>query len=651
MNYKHLIIIPLSVVFFIMPSGQLSPQSIDDLDREAQEYYEKREFNKAIQTWLRILEEDTRNEKIQKKIEEVYDVKHKKDIRLQIAKKDLREAKESLAASSEDEKNTVKKFRESKAKYREAFKNFEAAYRIDPNDEALQNMKNEMMDLDRELNAAEEKIRFDEERKVKYNALMVCAKEKMKTENFEEALKCWDGILLLVTNDRTALEGKRNAELAINNRLKYEKIRELLKKGDELFLEKKYAEARGKYEQVINTDPGNRQAKNMIEKIDDIIEDARVIEQRRLKAEEMYQSGIKSVNAKNFDQAEDEFNNVLELIKNYKDTKERLKALPRLRKEHREAQRREKLKTIDKEIETGLIALAEGRYRDAIVSFEIILKLDPENTMAKKNIQIANEALKMTEEEIIDENSPYYSIVNSLIASGKMLFEKGDFEGSRQKWNKILDLFPRNRIALGYLLRCVKSNPKEFDETSKKIVDQGSEYLQKKNYRLALGKFELIKSINPSYPGIDRLIASATVGSPRGAGAEKGLSASPEEIDRRYNRGVNLYRRGGRQNIESALEEFRWIIRRDPDNIKSQINASKIESMLRFGSEKEDRVKRRLTDEQLQLVRTHYFRGINFYSSNNFQKAIDEWRKVLAIDKNHEKARNNIRKCLVMIGK
>jgi lipopolysaccharide biosynthesis regulator YciM len=60
---------------------------------------------------------------------------------------------------------------------------------------------------------------------------------------------------------------------------------------------------------------------------------------------------------------------------------------------------------------------------------------------------------------------------------------------------------------------------------------------------------------------------------------------------------------------------------------------------------------RRFSDRQKELIRKYYFRGINYYSSNKFEKAISEWRKVLAIDPGHQKSKNNIRKCLILLRK
>ena len=56
-----------------------------------------------------------------------------------------------------------------------------------------------------------------------------------------------------------------------------------------------------------------------------------------------------------------------------------------------------------------------------------------------------------------------------------------------------------------------------------------------------------------------------------------------------------------------------------------------------------------LTEKQRELVNKYYNNGIIYYTSNNFQKAMQEWRKVLAIDPGNIKARNNIRKVLAFM--
>jgi len=130
------------------------------------------------------------------------------------------------------------------------------------------------------------------------------------------------------------------------------------------------------------------------------------------------------------------------------------------------------------------------------------------------------------------------------------------------------------------------------------------------------------------------------------------VTASPEEIARRLQIAANHFQRGGRENYELALREYRWVMERDPENIQAVIGANRIESQLRVGGATAAPVAaRQLTEEQKILVNRHYYNGINHYTNNDFQRAIEEWRRVLAIDPNHVQARNNIKKSLGFLGR
>lgn len=627
------------VIGTIMMGGVLYPESVDEIDRRATDYYNNKEFSKALGEWLGILEIDPENESAQKKIEMLYEEKHRKDVSFQTAKYLYRDSLDSIA------KGDIEKAKDNSDR---AIASFVTAYRIDPKDAELQIMKEDMRKLQEEVQIELAKKRLSEGLKKRYLALMKEADANIKSQQFETAVKNYKEVLSFVPNDIAAMEGLRNAELAISNRLKYERIQSLLVAGIALFDEKKYKEARGDFNEVLGLDAKNREAKDYIRKIDDILEESRNYEMKRLQAEQFYLSGIENIKNKNFDRAVDDFENVLALIKNYKDTVERLNSIDRLRREYLEELKLVKLKNIDREFQNGLIAYADARYKEALSHFERTIMLDPANDLAKKYIQRVKDALKDIEEEVVDNDSPYYDVVNSLAVSGRQLYDKGDYIGSRQRWEKILRLFPKNRLAQEFLLKCeFRINPEAFSQFATKIVDEGQDFLREKKYERALRQFELIQTIVPTYPGIGVLIAAAKKGMEKKA--EPG--ASPQEIEARYAEAMNLYRRGGRENTEQALKNFRWIMAKDPNNVKALINVNRIESQLRLGGVEATEKRGALTEKQKQLVRTYYYNGINYYTNNNFDRAIEEWRKVLAIDPEHEKARNNIRKCLVLLGR
>ncbi|RPI91793.1 MAG: hypothetical protein EHM32_10115, partial [Spirochaetales bacterium] len=135
-----------------------------------------------------------------------------------------------------------------------------------------------MRKLQEEVRIELAKKRLSEELKKRYLALMEDAAENMKALKFEKALSNYKEVLDFVPNDTIALEGLRNAELAISNRLKYEKIQLLLAAGIVLFSEKKYKDARNDFEEVLSLDIKNREAKKYIDQIDDILESNRNLE-------------------------------------------------------------------------------------------------------------------------------------------------------------------------------------------------------------------------------------------------------------------------------------------------------------------------------------------------------------------------------------
>jgi tetratricopeptide (TPR) repeat protein len=626
------------IVIMIFFSGELlRSESIKDIEKRADKYYEEKEFNKAISELLSILEIDPKNEDIQKKIEELYDEKQKKDTSLQIAKIQLKLAKRSIESNLKD----------SNAKTDIAWNNFVAAYRIDPKDPELQTLKDDIREFMKVLDVENRKTRLSEAMKAQYMALLPQAKEKMRLKEYEEALKIWKEMLSIVPLDTVAREGKRQAELAIENRLKYERLMALIESGIALFNQKKYQEAELEFKQALNLDKANKEVKSYLDKINDLLEEKRNAELIRIQVEQLYTDGLDNLKKKNFDRAKESFENVLSLIEDYKDVKDRLRSIDRLRKEFDEQQRMSRLKTIDIQFEKGLVALNDTRYKDAIIAFEAVLGLDPKNDLAKRYIQTAKEAQEQIEEERVTEDSPYYNIINPLMITGKALYEKGEYSESRRRWERILDLFPKNKIATEYLLKCnIKINPDAFSDFSEKYLTEGRAFLKEKKYRLALQKFEMIKSIRDNYPGVDALIANARAGLVTKPAPV--TNVPPEEIDKRLNLGIDYYRRGGEDNIKLALREFKWVNANDPENTSALVYINRIESQLRVGTAPVVAAPK-LNDRQRKLVDTYYNRGILNYANNRFDAAIGEWRKVLAIDPENEKAKMSIQRVLALL--
>ncbi len=651
----------LCVSFFLFTGMEAHPsQRTDELDREAEAYLEQKDFSRAMSIWLSILDTDPENEKVQKKVEMVYLLKQEKDLSMQRAKFNYRISKKILIKNKKTGDMTSEEMNEVFTKSKVAIDSFIIAYRIDPKDTELITMRDDMRRLDEEVRAEREKDRLSQEKKEKSKKLEKIAKKMMDDELYESALINWKEILAMLPNHTNAREGKRSSELAIENRQKFEKIKKYMFIGKDLLKELNYRDARLAFSEVMNMDPGNRDAKDYIEQIDEKLEEKRNIETKKIQAEESYVSGISNINMNRFDQAREDFEHALSLVDNYKDAKERIASIERLKKEYDSRERTARIEKSTREFENGLIAFSEGRYKDAIASFEITLSIDPKNASALSYIAFAKNAQRQIEDEKVDKNSPYFEIIESQIIAGKKLYDAGDYQESKNNWSRVLSLFPKNDTAIEYNFRIdLRLNPGTLKTVSERYIREGEEFLKKKEYRSALKKFELIKAVSESHPGIDRLLAQARDGLKSSSltlaqtnRADRVLTnADRAEANRRYEFGLELYNRGGKENFEKALTEFLWVVQNDPENIKAIISANKIQAQLSIGIGAGQDEKLKLTAEQQNLVRKFYYQGINYYSNNDLQRAIAEWRKVLAIDPDHVQAKNNIRKVLVFIGR
>jgi tetratricopeptide (TPR) repeat protein len=647
---KFLMLLIIALFFIPLP---IYTQSTVEMDRQAQEHFDNKEFSKAVALWLNILDIDPNNMDVQKKVEFLYEMKQKKDLELEKSKLNYKIAKREIiknfvqGVTFEDaEKNLAV----SKDNARIAFESFIIAYRIDPKDTDMQLIREDMQKLEKILDSEDRRLALSKEQREKAAALTVLAVKAMDEARYKDALGYWSEILSFMPENIDAVEGKRQAEIAIDNIIRYESIRRFMASGRSFFELNNFKLARQDFMNVLQLDPQNNAALDYIERIDEILNSKKKYEQRLREAETFYISGLRNIRENKFDLARDELENTITLIANYKDARERLASIPGLKAEFERKERARRLREIDEQFQNGLIALADSRYQDAISAFEATLKLDPGNKLALPYIQRAKDAQKLVEEEVVDRNSSYFDLVNSLIVSGRRLFEAGKYDESKKRWNQILELFPANRLANEYIFKCeLRMNPEAGEAIIKKIITDGEELLKKRSYRDAYRKFELVKSINPGYPDIDELL--------RKAEREQGYAGSAvltvedrSDLDRRYNLGMAYYQRGGDDNIKKALVELRWVAGKDPNNIKAVVAVNKIESQLRSGTESAKSEGTRLTPAQELLVRKYYYSGINYYSNNDFRRAIAEWRKVIAIDPGHTRAKNNIRKTLALIG-
>lgn len=628
-------------IIALLNAALFADVSTRDMDKEAQRHFENKEYNQAIIIWRDILEQDPNNELINQKIERVYDVQQRKYLFIQRAKRSLRRSFNDVDGDYNNKWRLAK----------DAIKNYSSARDIEPGNPEILALGDEIMYLREQMNERERVAKLSIELQRRSAAMREEAQREMRNKNFPAALGIWRSLLKLAPADQVALEGEASCILAIENRLVFETMQGFIDNGKRLFEAKDYTGAKFQFLQALSINDRNREVRRYIRDIDEELEKLSNYEQRRIQAESAYRAGINNVTKGDFDQAFDDFTQCLSLVDNYKDAKERLANIETLRKQADERSRRERFLAAEKAFVEGYTLFTSGEYRAAIPHFEKVLSLDPGNRQAQELLRRSTAALIQLEEEVVDKYSPYYDIVNSLIVSGNAFLAQRDYAASKKKWEQILNLFPKNKIAMESLLKCnALSDMPAFMELAKQVCLSAEGDMRANDYKRALEKFELIHSINPNYPDINKMIARARDGMGRGRAGNL-TAADRQAISVRLQNAVAFYQQGGEENMRKALAEYRWIIERDPDHMQANIGMNRIEAQLRLGQPDNRAQAARFTPEQRQLINRYYNSGINYYANNNFQKAIEEWRKVLAIDPNHTRAKNNIKKTIAILSR
>jgi cytochrome c-type biogenesis protein CcmH/NrfG len=335
----------LAGIILITSAGPVLTQSTVEMDRQAQEYFDNKDFSKAVALWLNILDIEPENQEIQKKVEFLYEMKQKKDLELEKAKLNYKLAKKDLAPNFDDKttfEDAEKNLDKTKEKSKIAFASFITAYRIDPKDPEMQLIREDMQKLEKTIAAEDKRLKSSREIREKVAALLLIARAAMDESRFQEALKNWSDILKLMPEHLEATEGKRQAGIAIENILRYENIKKYMASGILFFGQEEYKPARQDFMSVLQLDPENSSARDYIEKIDDKLNEKKRYEQRLREAETFYASGRKNIRDNKYDEARDDLENALSLIENFKDARQLLLGLPGLKAEYdRERARKE----------------------------------------------------------------------------------------------------------------------------------------------------------------------------------------------------------------------------------------------------------------------------------------------------------------------
>lgn len=238
----------------------------------------------------------------------------------------------------------------------------------------------------------------------------------------------------------------------------------------------------------------------------------------------------------------------------------------------------------------GMDFYKRGIFKEAIFSWEKVLKEVPSHRLADKYLQRIRKKLKGRIKEFYEEAEVFYKI--------------GQWSAAIDKWESILDFNSGEQLA-GDKINMVKDKLKKYFSLANGLYGKG-------DYVKAVREWEKILKLYPGYPQTEEGIRKSRVKVKQKTQEGKRRRMIKDYIEK----GIKYYKEG---EYKMAVEEWEKGLGLDPYNAGclEQIN--------------------KLLDKFLK-------RGSELYDSGEYKAAIEKWRKVLKIKPENKKAKNLIRK-------
>ncbi len=299
-------------------------------------------------------------------------------------------------------------------------------------------------------------------------------------------------------------------------------------------------------------------------------------------AKDHYFTGLGYYSQHNLNRAEEEFRKAIRLLPTFDD------ALNYLNKVHIE-QRQNRRQIAD------LIAGAtrheeNNRIRQALGEYKQILEIDPGHRTALERKRSLEQAI---------ENG-----IREQIQIAKQAYKNGEFKRAEKAFRNVLLIDPQRKEAQEYL-----------DEISRNARGKSIYYLQRaeafykrNDYSQALAALD---SLNVMQPGVEE------------ASLMRDEIMSAMSVESLFEKGEQEYNQG---HFVEAMELFNQVLEKDDDHGSAL--------------EMRERCHVRLNE----LVEEYYNLGIQLYSTERYQSAIEQWEKSLAINPYHKGSLEYIRK-------
>lgn len=318
----------------------------------------------------------------------------------------------------------------------------------------------------------------------------------------------------------------------------------------------------------------------------------------RLTAEAFYEQGLAQQRDGKYDEALKSFDIALIWDPFYEDAIQRTNVVKKAITE----------KKISDHLTRGIAEFRSRRYIEAISEFGYVLEVDSTNQQAREWIKTTSDALIKMQMERIELEQEIEAKISHHLKFGLQYFSKAEYAAAINEWNKILTYDATHKEALEYIGKARSSIAAQINESIQKV----DRHIANNKWLEASNEINRALSMQPDN-------AQALL-------KKEQIRKKLREFSTVYaQKGITLYKEG---KLNLAETELKKALTYDNDNSTAKAYLTKIKSQAP-----------KVSSIELDEL---YMKGVTAYTQENYQLAIFYWKRVLEIDPKHKNAQRNI---------